>query len=106
MLNESIVQVAKSAQQFARESFALLRSESIEAEQLALQMIAAGEARLRLSIVLTGDQPGFALVLEPLKEDGDPVDIAASNGEEPSVEGAVRRFWFFGRLSHWQHFSH
>jgi hypothetical protein len=106
MSNACIVQVTNSAQQLARELFERLRRESVEAEQLALQMIAAGEARLRFSMVLAGDQPGFALLLEPVKQEGVPVELAASNPMAPSVEGLAGRFWFFGRLSHWQHFQH
>jgi hypothetical protein len=102
MTHAHTTQTTAAAQALARELFERFRAHSQEAEQLALQLIASGEARLRLSMVLAGGNPDIELLLEPTDGDGLPVEIATTCPVEASAEGIAERFWFFGRLGHWQ----
>ncbi len=90
-----------AAQELASELFQRFRAHSQEAEKVALELIQCGHARLKLEMILAGEEPTMRLLLEPTEEEGDAVEIAASRPEAPSPEGVASRMWFFGRLSHW-----
>lgn len=78
----------------------------VEAGNLAAELVGAGSARLELRTVFDPTRgPEHRLLLVPTDGDGnDPVEIAVVNGApvEPSPAGLERRFWFFGKLGHWQ----
>ena len=67
----------------------------------SLELIECGHARLKLEMILAGEEPTMRLLLEPTEDEGDAVEIAATRPEAPSPEGVSSRMWFFGRLSHW-----
>ncbi len=90
-----------AARELASELFQRFRAHSQEAEQVALELIQCGHARLRLEMILAGEEPTMRLLLEPTEEEGDAVEIAASRPEAPSPAGVSSRMWFFGRLKHW-----
>ena len=98
---DQMTQTTQSAQLLASELFIRFRAHSQEAEQVALQLIAAGHARLVLQMVLAGEAPSMRLLLEPIEEHGEAVEIAASHPEEPTPEGVSERMWFFRHLAHW-----
>ena len=98
---QSMIRTTAAAQELASELFQKFRAHSQEAEQVALELIQCGHARLKLEMILAGEEPTMRLLLEPTEEEGDAVEIAASRPEAPSPEGVTTRMWFFGRLSHW-----
>ena len=98
---QSMIRTTAAAQELASELFQRFRSHSQEAEQVALELIQCGHARLKLEMVLAGEEPTMRLLLEPTEDEGDAVEIAATRPEAPSPEGVSSRMWFFGRLSHW-----
>ncbi len=98
---QSMIRTTAAAQELASELFQKFRAHSQEAEQIALELIQCGHARLKLEMVLAGEEPTMRLLLEPIADEGDAVEIAASRPEAPSPEGVASRMWFFGRLSHW-----
>ena len=98
---QSMIRTTAAAQELASELFQRFRAHSQEAEQVALELIQCGHARLKLEMILAGEEPTMRLLLEPTEEEGDAVEIAASRPEAPSPEGVTTRMWFFGRLSHW-----
>ncbi|HHW65508.1 MAG TPA: hypothetical protein GX403_16445 [Rhodocyclaceae bacterium] len=98
---QSMIRTTAAAQELASELFQRFRAHSQEAEQVALELIQCGHARLKLEMILAGEEPTMRLLLEPTEDEGDAVEIAASRPESPSPEGVSRRMWFFGRLSHW-----
>lgn len=76
-----------------------------EAGRLACEMIDQGLARLELHTVFSqGRMPAHRLLLEPADGVGDPVEVAVLGCQpvEPTPAGLEARFWFYGRLSHWQ----
>lgn len=77
-----------------------------EAGQLAAELVAEGSARLELRTIFDVERgQAHRLLLVPVDGDGnEPVEIAVLNCApvEPSPAGMEARFWFFGRLSHWQ----
>lgn len=97
----ALIRTTDAARELATELFARFGAHSQEAQQLALQMIATGEARLTLQLVLAGDAPAMTLLLEPTNEVGAPIEIASSCPVTPSLEGFDSRQWFFTKLSHW-----
>ena len=98
---QSMHRTTIAAQELASELFQKFRAHSQEAELLALELIQCGHARLKLELVLAGEEPTMRLLLEPTEDEGAPVEIAATRPEAPSPEGVSSRMWFFGRLSHW-----
>lgn len=90
-----------AAQELASELFQRFRADHAEAEQVALELIQCGHARLKLEMILAGEEPTMRLLLGPTEEEGTAVEIAASRPEAPSPEGVSSRMWFFGRLKHW-----
>lgn len=97
----SLVQMTDAARELAIELLERFGAHSQEAQQLALQMIQAREARLTLHLILAGDAPAMTLLLEPTAEVGAPIEIASSCPVPPTPEGFEARQWFFRRLSHW-----
>lgn len=76
-----------------------------EAGRLACEMIDQGLARLELhTVFLQGRTPAHRLLLKPADGVGDPVEVAVLGCRpvEPTPAGLETRFWFYGRLSHWQ----
>ena len=98
---QAMIRTTVAAQELASELFQKFRAHSQEAEQIALALIQCGHARLKLEMILAGEEPTMRLLLEPTEEEGTAVEIAASRPEAPSPEGVASRMWFFGRLSHW-----
>lgn len=98
---QSMIRTTAAAQELASELFQRFRADHAEAEQVALELIQCGHARLKLEMVLAGEEPTMRLLLEPTEEEGDAVEIAATRPEAPSPEGVASRMWFFGRLKHW-----
>ena len=98
---QSMIRTTAAAQELASELFQRFRAHSQEAEQVALELIQCGHARLKLELILAGDAPAMRLLLEPVEDEGEAVEIAATYPEAPSPEGVVSRMWFFGRLKHW-----
>lgn len=98
---QSMIRTTAAAQELASELFQRFRAHSQEAEQIALELIQCGRARLKMEMILAGEEPTMRLLLEPTEEEGEPVEIAASRPEAPSPAGVASRMWFFGRLKHW-----
>lgn len=82
-----------------------LHTQDEEAGRLALELIASGLARLELRTVFSpGRAPAHRLLLEPADGVGEPVEVAVLGCPpvEPTPAGVEARFWFYGRMSHWQ----
>lgn len=91
-----------AAQELASELFQRFRAHSQEAEQVALNLIEGGQARLTIQMTLAGIGVQMRLLLEPVDpDDGLPVEISSTSPIEPSAEGLAARMWFFGKLKHW-----
>lgn len=76
-----------------------------EAGRLACEMVAAGSARLELVTTFDPSRgPAHRLLLLPAAGDGLPVEVVVLGCQpvEITPEGLAARFWFFGRLAHWQ----
>lgn len=77
-----------------------------EAGRLACDMLADGSARLELRTVFDPQRlPAHRLLLIPADaDDGMPVEVAVlgCEPEPPTPQGLEQRFWFYGRLGHWQ----
>lgn len=99
---QSMIRATVAAQELASELFQKFRAHSQEAEQVALSLIEGGQARLKIEMTLAGIGVQMRLLLEPVDpNDGLPIEIGSTSPIEPSAEGIAERFWFFGRLSHW-----
>lgn len=101
MKQKSLIATTDAARELVAELFDELHSQSEEAEHLSLELIRSGLARLKLELVLAGDEPSMRLLLEPTEDEGDAVELAASHPSIPTQEGVFARQWFFCRLSHW-----
>jgi len=76
-----------------------------EAGRLAFEMVATGSARLELVTTFDPSRgPAHRLLLLPTAGDGLPVEVVVLGCQSVEVtpEGVAARFWFYGRLSHWQ----
>ena len=76
-----------------------------EAGQLAAELVGSGSAHLELRTSFDpGSQPAHRLLLIPSDGDGEPVEVAVLGcaPTTPTPAGLEARFWFFGKLSHWQ----
>ncbi|WP_227814324.1 hypothetical protein [Nitrogeniibacter aestuarii] len=97
---------------YTREALEQITSEQPEVSALAAEMVSTGEAVIKTEIEMPPNSPYIVRVLlVPKIEEGLAVELytcPSSAAAVPTTRGVEDRFWFFGRLSHWQskHCSH
>lgn len=88
----------------ASEWIAMLADQEPEVASLAADLVAQGAAHVELHTEFLRARAAHRLLLVPDGDAGDPVELFAVGCEPtaPTPAGVESRFWFFGKLSHWQ----
>ena len=86
------------------EWIALLVDEQPEVANLAADLVARGAAHVEMHTSFLRARATHRLLLVPDDDAGAAVELFTLGCEPtvPTAEGIEARFWFFGKLSHWQ----